>query len=54
VLASLRALGAGRSQIVTGWKNKLSTFAASPVPKAFATRVCAVVLASYRRMQSKS
>jgi short-subunit dehydrogenase len=54
VLASLHALGAGRSQIVTGWKNKLSAFAASPVPKAFATRVCGLVLASYRRMQTKS
>jgi len=54
VLASLRALGAGRSQIVTGWKNKLASFVASPVPKAFATRVCGLVLASYRRMQTKS
>jgi hypothetical protein len=52
VLASLRALGARRSQIVTGWKNKLSAFAASPVPKAFATRVCGAVLASYRKLQS--
>jgi len=54
VLAALRALGAGRSQIVTGWKNKLQTFAASPVPKPLATRVCGVVLASYRKLQSKS
>ena len=54
VRASLRALGAKRSQVVTGWKNKLSAFAASPVPKAFATRVCGAVLASYRRMQTKS
>ena len=53
VLASLRALGAGRSQIVTGWKNKLSAFVASPVPKALATRVAGTVLATYRRMQTK-
>jgi short-subunit dehydrogenase len=54
VLAALRALAAGRSQVVTGWKNKLSAFAASPVPKAFATRVCGVVLRSYRKLQSET
>lgn len=53
VQQSLRALGAGRSQVVTGWKNQLSAFAASPVPKPLATRVCAVVLATYRKRQSK-
>ncbi len=53
VLASLRALGARRSQVVTGWRNKLASFAASPVPKAWATDVAGAVLATYRRLQSK-
>ncbi len=52
VLASLRALGAGCSQVVTGWKNKLSAFASSPVPKSLATRVAGAVLATYRKLQS--
>jgi len=54
VLTALRALGAGRSQVVTGLRNKLAAFAASPVPKAFATRVCGFVLAGYRKLQTKS
>ena len=54
VLEALRALGAGRSQVVTGWKTKLSAFASSPVPKAFATRVAGVVLRGYRKLQSES
>jgi short-subunit dehydrogenase len=52
VLESLRALGGGRSQVVTGWRNKLATFASSPVPKAFATRVAGLILRSYRKLQS--
>lgn len=54
VRAALRALAAGRSQVVTGLRNKLVAFAASPVPKPLATRVCAVVLENYRKMQAKS
>ena len=54
VLASLRALGGGRRLVVTGWKNKLTAFASSPMPKTWATDVCALVLASYRRLQAKS
>jgi len=53
VMAALRALAAGRSQVVTGWKNKLQTFASSPVPKPLAARVAGVVLAAYRQKQAK-
>ncbi len=51
VLASLRALGAGRSQVVTGWKNKLGAFFGSKVPKPIAARVAALVLARFRLKQ---
>ena len=51
VTASLRALGAGRSQVVTGWKNKLSACAGSVVPKPLVARVAAKVLARYRLKQ---
>ena len=44
VRIALRALGSGRAQIVTGWKNKLYTFAGSKVSKPFATRMAARVL----------
>jgi len=45
---ALRALGAGRSQIVTGWKNWLYTFVGSRIPKPFAARVGAKVLGRFR------
>lgn len=51
VAASLRALAHGRSQVVTGWKNKLSAFVASKVSKPLAARVAASVLARYRLRQ---
>jgi hypothetical protein len=51
VLAALRALGAGRSVVVTGWKNKLAAFFASKLPKAVAARVAAMVLERYRLKQ---
>ena len=53
VAASLRALGAGRSLVVTGWKNKLLAVAGSMAPKRLATRVSARVLARYRLKQVK-
>jgi short-subunit dehydrogenase len=53
VAEALHALGAGRSQVVIGWKNKLAAFAASPMPKPLATRVAGAVLVGYRRRQSK-
>jgi short-subunit dehydrogenase len=51
VMASVRALGAGRSVVVTGWKNKLSAFFASKLPKAVAARGAALVLERYRLKQ---
>jgi short-subunit dehydrogenase len=48
VTLALKALGAGRAQIVTGWKNKIYTFAGSRVSKPFAARVTAKVLGKFR------
>ena len=48
VLASLRALAAGRSQVVPGWKNKVSVFFASKLPKPLVARLAALVLARFR------
>lgn len=53
VMKSLRALAAGRSQIVTGWKNKLSAVAGSLPPKPIAARVAAMVLERFRLKQVK-
>lgn len=51
VFASLRALGAERSQIVTGWKNKITAFLSSKLPKPIAARIAAMVLARFRLRQ---
>jgi short-subunit dehydrogenase len=51
VLASFRALGAGRGQVVPGWKNKVSVFFASKLPKPLVARLAAVVLARFRLKQ---
>lgn len=48
VMAALRALAAGRSQVVTGWKNKVSAFAGSIVPKPLAAWVAAKFIARYK------
>jgi hypothetical protein len=48
VTLAFKALAAGRSQIVTGWKNKIYTFAGSKVSKPFAARVSAKVLGGFR------
>lgn len=48
VSLAFRALGAGRSQIVTGWKNKVYTFAASKLPKPLAARLSGKVLGRFR------
>ncbi|MBI5769948.1 MAG: SDR family NAD(P)-dependent oxidoreductase [Verrucomicrobia bacterium] len=45
---SLRALAAGRSQVVTGWKNKSYVAVSSRLPKPVAARVGAKVLAQLR------
>jgi short-subunit dehydrogenase len=48
---ALRALAAGRAQVVTGWKNKAYTFLSSKLPKPLAARVGAKVLARLRLKQ---
>ena len=50
VRASLRALAAGRSQVVTGWKNKIMVFVGSKFPKPLVARA-AKVLARYQPKQ---
>jgi hypothetical protein len=41
------------SSDLTGWRNKLTTFASSPVSKPLAARVAGLVLGAYRRAQKK-
>lgn len=48
VTAALRALAAGRSQIVTGWLNKLSALLGSLPPKPWAAHIGAKILARFR------
>jgi short-subunit dehydrogenase len=48
---SLKALAAGRAQVVTGWKNKAYTFFSSKMPKPLAARVGAKVLGRFRLKQ---
>lgn len=48
VMHALRALAAGRSQVVTGWKNKSYVAVSSRLPKPLAARVGAKVLAQLR------
>ncbi len=52
--ATLRALGAGRSQIVPGLANKLYTFFGSKLPKALGARVAGAVLGRRWRRQAQS
>jgi hypothetical protein len=44
----LRALAAGRAQVVTGWRNKVMTFAGSKVSKPLAAKVSGKVIAGLR------
>jgi uncharacterized protein len=48
VLASLRALAAARTQVVTGWWNKLGAAAGSIFPKPLVAQIARVVIARYR------
>ncbi len=48
VTLAMRAVGRGRSQIVTGWKNKVYASLASKLPKPLATRIGAKVMARFR------
>lgn len=50
---ALRALGAGRVQVVTGWRNKLMTFAGAKVPKPLAARVSGRILARIRGLEGR-
>lgn len=45
---SLRALGAERALVVTGWKNRLVAAVSSLGPKAMAARVARIVIGRYR------
>ncbi len=51
---AFRALAAGRAQVVTGWKNKLMTFAGAKVPKPLAARVSAAMLTRIRGIERKA
>ena len=54
VTLALKALAAGRSQIVTGWKNKVYTFAASKISKPLAARISGRVLQRFRLGKASS
>jgi len=47
VLASLRALAAGRTQVVTGWRNKLGAAVSSIFPKPLVARMARRVIARH-------
>jgi len=51
VLASLHALGAGRSLVVSGWKNKLMTSVVALIPKPLVSRLAAVAIGHFRMKQ---
>ncbi|MSU66726.1 MAG: SDR family NAD(P)-dependent oxidoreductase [Opitutus sp.] len=48
VLAALRALAAGQSQVVPGWKNKIYTVVGAVMPKRLAAWMGAKILARFR------
>lgn len=48
VIEALKALAAGKSQVVTGWKNKTTAFFASKLPKPLAARIGAKVIERFR------
>jgi short-subunit dehydrogenase len=48
VMEALRALAAGRSLVVTGWKNKISAIAGGMTPKRLAAWFAAKVIGRYR------
>jgi len=48
VKIALRALGSGRAQVVTGWRNKVMTFVGARVPKPLAARVSGQILRRLR------
>jgi uncharacterized protein len=54
VLASLRAIAAGKPMVVSGWTNKLVAAFVTKLPKPFAARLAGMTLARYRMKQVKS
>ena len=54
VLQALRALGAGKSLVVTGWKNKLSAIAGGMSPIRLAAWTAAKLIGRYRLGQTGS
>jgi short-subunit dehydrogenase len=53
VMTSLRALAEAKSQVVSGWRNKILAAIGARVPKPLATRIAAKVIARYRPMPEK-
>ena len=49
VRTAWRALGTGRSLVVSGWKNRLGAFFGAILPKGLVARVAAVGIGRYRR-----
>ena len=54
VASALRALAAGRSQIVPGWVNKVYTFFGARLPKPVAAWLAARVLGRYRLNRARA
>jgi uncharacterized protein len=54
VLASLRAVAAGKSMVVSGWKNKLMSAVATKVPKALVSRLAGLALGHFRMKRMKT
>jgi uncharacterized protein len=54
VLASLRAMGSGKSVVVSGWKNKIMTAVVTKLPKALVARLAGIALGHYRMKRVKS
>jgi len=53
VMNALHALAAGKSQVVSGWRNKILAAIGARVPKPLATRIAAKVIARYRPLPPK-
>jgi hypothetical protein len=53
VMTSLRALAAGKSQVVSGWRNKILAAIGARVPKPLAACIAAKVIARYRPQAKK-
>jgi short-subunit dehydrogenase len=54
VMASLRALAAGKSMVVSGWKNKLMTAFVTKLPKPLVSRLAGIALAHFRMKRVKA